>query len=334
MKPRRLRRESQLSSRKVSRDFEFGSSVRIALRSVRIFCGVAIFVSTTAFSLRAQCALDQTRPFASNPCGNAVSVSTSENWRVRYFGVNAAFGALTAGISSRLRGGEFWHPLFSGALGGSLVYFGKLTVGGGAGGEAGLIGRQMGAAGASIVRNASLGKSMFEEFIVPLGPARVYLRIKDSVEAKLKVDLAGSLATIYAATRPHSHFDASASLRAGTPIFVLRRPNDGAVWQGLHIAGVVRVQDDPDLHRRLPSLDAQRRAGIIAHELVHVSQYDFSYIAWAQPGESELLRRIPGGSGISRFVDLSLNVPVWLALNALIAPEKRPWEWEAAQFSR
>lgn len=301
-------------------------------RRVRLLSCLIILVSAAPMSLQAQCAFGDNQSLPPNDCNGSAS-SAGGDLHLRYIAINAALGAVTAGVSSRVRGGPFWRALPGGAFGGALVYFGKLTMSGRSQ-AAGFVGRQIGAAGSSIVQNVSLKKPMLGRFVFPLGPTRLYVRTGDSTGARLKVDLAGTLVTIYAATRPHSRLDVSATLRAGAPIFMLPRPAEGPVWQGWHFAGIIQVRYDPDILRSYPSLQAQRTADAIAHELVHVAQYDFSFIAWTEAGESALLRRIPGGPKVSGFLDLSLNAAVWLGLNALVAPDKRPWEREAMGFTR
>lgn len=293
-----------------------------------IACVVALLV-WPARDIRAQCAFASQVPV--NNCGKRLG--EHESSRGRYFAINSAIGGATAAIASRVRGGPFWSAFARGAIGGSVVYLGKLTVSGRSP-TAGLLGRPIAAVGSSVVRNASLKQSALSEIVFPLGPLRIYVRTKDSLRSRLRLDLAGSIGTIYAATRPHSHFDANASLRALAPVFLLQEVTRGEPWQGRHIAGVIQVQEDPDLLRRSPALQRQRTAAAISHELVHVTQYDFSYIAWTQAGESALLRRVRGGRKIFRFIDLSLNVPVWLGANALISSDKRPWEWEANAIAR
>jgi hypothetical protein len=302
-------------------------------RRVRFLSCLILLVPAAPTCLWAQfCEFGNNQLLPSTNCNGPPALG-ADNPYPRYFAINVALGAVTAGVSSRLHGGPFWRALPTGAFGGALVFVGKLTTSRQSP-AAGIVGRELGAAGSSIVQNVSLNKPMLERFVFPLGPTRLYLRARDSTSARLKIDLAGTLATIYAATRPHSRMDFSASLRAGAPVFMMPRPSSGAVWEGMHLAGIIQVRFDPDLVRNYPSLQAQRTANAISHELVHVAQYDLSFIAWTEAGESALLRRIPGVRKVSGFVDISLNAPIWQALNQLLPNDNRPWEREAMAFTR
>jgi len=301
-------------------------------RRVRFLSCLIILVPAVPTSVRAQCAFGNNQSLPPTDC-NGPAALRADNPYPRYFAINAALGAVTAGVSSHLHGGPFWRALPPGAFGGALVFVGKLTTSRQSQ-AAGFVGREIGAAGSSIVQNVSLNKPMLERFVFPLGPTRLYIRAKDSTSARLKIDFAGTLATIYAATRPHSRMDFSASLRAGAPVFMMPRPTSGAVWEGMHLAGTIQVRFDPGALASYPSLVKQRTADAISHELVHVAQYDFSFIAWTEAGERQLLRRIPGARKVSGFVDLSLNAPIWLALDGLLPHDNRPWEREAMAFTR
>lgn len=287
-----------------------------------------LFVAAMPISLEAQCAFGGNQSIPTTDCPGAGSPSgPSENvLQRRYFVINTAIGATTGGISARVRGGSFWHGFLGGALGGGLVYVGKKTVT--THHEfAGLIGREIGAAGSSIVQNASLNKPMLDRIVVPLGPTRLYIKTGDSSGVRLKIDLAATVATIYAATRPGSRLDISATFRAGAPVFMLPAPTKDPIWQGFHAAGVIQVRD-------YLSLPRESITGTIEHELVHVVQYDFGFIAWTEAPEAALIRRLPGGTRIGRYFDLSLNEPVLLLLNGMIPNDKRPWEREAMNLSR
>ena len=285
-------------------------------RRVQFLSCLIILVPAAPTSLQAQCAFGNNQSLPPTDCNGPPALG-ADNPYPRYFAINAALGAVTAGVSSQLHGGPFWRALPPGAFGGALVFVGKLTTIR-QWQAAGFVGREIGAAGSSIVQNVSLNKPMLERFVFPLGPTRLYLTTRDSTSARLKIDFAGTLATIYAATRPHSRMDFSASLRAGAPVFMVPRPTSGPVWEGRHLAGIIQVVN----------------ANAISHELVHVAQYDFSFIAWTEAGESALLRRIPGARKVSGFVDLSLNAPIWQALNDLLPPDSRPWEREAYSMTK
>ncbi len=68
--------------------------------------------------------------------------------------------------------------------------------------------------------------------------------------------------------------------------------------------------------------------------MIHAIQYDFSFLVWSSPAEEALMKRIPGGKSVNRYLDLGLNVPLWLALNGAIRYDRRPWEREAVTIVR
>lgn len=82
-------------------------------------------------------------------------------------------GGLTAGIVQRLRGGSFSDGFARGAVGGAVAYAGRRIAAERFDG-AGLLGRQVGAVGASVVRNASERRPSLERLFFPAGPLHVY----------------------------------------------------------------------------------------------------------------------------------------------------------------
>jgi hypothetical protein len=295
---------------------------------------VLVLISGNALSLRAQCAFAQDPSFNELNCGTSGSSPSRAITQANLLLINAGIGAVTAGVSSVVRGGPFWRAFAAGAAGGGLVYLGKRTMISRRTASAGFVGRQIEAVGSSMVENASMKKPPFARLVLPLGPLRLNIKARDSVNIRLKFDLAATFVAIYAATRQHSHFDISETFRSGAPVFVQSRTATGPVWQGWHSAGIIRVLYDPDLARTYPAIQDQRTRDAISHELVHVAQYDFSFIAWTETAESALLHHIPGGAQLSTWCDLSLNAPAWQVLDGLIPYEKRPWEREALSINR
>lgn len=204
--------------------------------------------------------------------------------------LNAGLGALTAGLRAKLEGRPFWPAFKNGALGGAITYAGKRIIGTGKPGLR-LIGRQVAALGGSAVRNAGDGRAPFAAAILPLGPARFYV---GEPGLRVKLDLAGSVALLYVATRPHAHFEMGASLAAGTPIFTNVAVGSG-LHQGTHTAGVI-------------GLIGNQSNRAIAHELVHTAQYDFTFIAWANPSKERWFHL---SRGVSSFPATSTWGPTW-----------------------
>lgn len=187
---------------------------------------------------------------------------------------------------------------------------------------AGLIGRPISAAGASIVRNSSLRTPALSELVLPVGFVRLYVTPAREPRVHARVDLPGALATVYCLWDLNWRFSAQASLSAGAPVFYRREGASGIAQQG---AGVVWLTNPANTDADGP---------VFGHERVHVLQYDASFIIFAEPAERWLFARIPRGEQVGRYLDLGLNLPPWWLLNRLIPYEDRPWEREAYFLSR
>jgi len=249
-------------------------------------------------------------------------------------GVNALLGGLTGGAMQMARGGSFQDGFARGSLGGGLIYGGKrIAVERFAG--AGLLGREVAAVGASVVRNASEGRPGLERLVLPLGPVRLHVRNDGGPRLRAKLDLMTLLATGYAVAAPELEWDADASLSAGAPVFrvedrLLRGtggeddPEEiGAA--GITRAGAVYLSD-------FPGLEFEEN---FAHERVHVIQHDAFFWTWTSPAEEWALGLLPGGEALGRHLDLNLSplVTRGLAL-AFKRYEDRPWELEAEFLAR
>ena len=73
--------------------------------------------------------------------------------------------------------------------------------------------------------------------------------------------------------------------------------------------------------------EGHRRA--LAHERVHVVQYDFAFLAWSQPAEARAAEHSPALTTLSRYVDVSANAAFFSVLNAFVPRRLSPWEHEA-----
>jgi hypothetical protein len=251
---------------------------------------------------------------------------------VAYLGGNAILGGVTAGVMRELRGGSFWEAFRVGAVGGSVSYAGKRIAAESFVG-AGLLGREVAALGSSIAHNAADGRTALAEIVLPVGFARLYLR-RDSasllgVAAAAKLDLATLIAAGYLGFTA-DEFDLGASLSTGTPVFVVRERMSEQDWTGLQVAGVIRLTGDPPAGSASGTTFPQA----LAHETVHVLQYDFALLVWSDPAEQWLTARLPGGSWIDRHVHLGLVLPGWALANAVLPYTARPWEQEAHFLTR
>jgi hypothetical protein len=206
-------------------------------------------------------------------------------------GANIALAGVSAAVISKLRGGSFSRALLSGSLGGALVYAGKWVSAEHFDG-AGLLGRELAAVGASVVRNASLDDPILGTVVLPFGPIRIYV-VRDWASRRrmrIKADLPALVSTAYAVWHPKLDLDLARSLSAGTPIFVARESLLGSDRSGMYVAGVIWAKEtDPNV------VVGPTRDLIVAHETVHTIQHDFVFIAWGEPVERWLLGTSPAG---------------------------------------
>lgn len=238
--------------------------------------------------------------------------------------LNAAIGGVTAAIRAQLGGRSFGRAFLRGAAGGAVVYGGKRVIAIPTDGM-GFLGRQISAVGGSIVRNAGDGRSLLAGAVLPVGPVRLYINEPeaDGVGRSLiraRLDLAGTIALGYYATRSGATFDLAASLAQGAPVLTNIRPS-GPIHVAEQAAGVIALVN---------GLEGFQREQAITHESIHVAQYDFAFVAWSLPVERALWRTTFGEkTGPGRYLDLGLNEPARTLLERFIPYQDRPWEREA-----
>ena len=233
------------------------------------------------------------------------------------FGVNTAIGALTGGIGNSARGGSFWRGFVIGAGGGAIVYAGKRITAERFSG-AGLLARETAAVGTSIVANAATNRGAFERLVLPIGPARLYLTRDSTESSRLKIDLPAIIIAAYYGVHSDTELDLGLSFSAGAPVFVDRADGMGTATESI---GVIRLPNATDENTR-------------AHEQVHVSQTDFTFLAWSEPLERRVFSRYNATRTLRRYVDFRLDGFLLLGLNAMIPHASRPWEQEADFLSR
>lgn len=248
---------------------------------------------------------------------------TESNKAARYAvaaGANVALGGLTGGIGEHRRGGSFWRGFVAGAAGGGLTFAGKQVSATRFTG-AGVLGRQMAAVGGSVVNNAAAGRAPFARLVLPLGPVRAYVEPGRSRPIRVKIDAAQLVGIGYAGTRPGAQLDVGASLSSGAPVF---RVGDEWGHRAGHVAGVVLMTDH-----------AIAREGryALAHERVHVGQYDFAFLAWSEPAERWAAERSGVLGRLNRYVDFGANAAFFGALTFVVPPQVSPWEAEAYLLS-
>jgi hypothetical protein len=212
--------------------------------------------------------------------------------------INALASGVTAGALQHFRGESFGDGFVRGALGGSVHYAG-LRVGTQRFDGAGLFGRQVSAAGISMVRNASDGRPLLERMFVPLGPLHLYVDLADGITVQPKVNVSALTVLLSALAEPALDWDAGATLSAGAPVFRAhgrRMISDGRAVDGFAAYGSIFISEIP----------ARRLAHVLAHERAHVLQADWLFLAWSDPMESWLLERVPLGSTLYRYADLNM----------------------------
>ncbi|MBX6364670.1 MAG: hypothetical protein IRZ00_12450, partial [Gemmatimonadetes bacterium] len=243
---------------------------------------------------------------------------------------NALLSAASAGVVQALRGGSFGDGFMRALPGGAAVYLGKRLAAERFDG-AGLIGREVAAAGTSMVRNAAAGAPLLDELILPVGLGRLYLSPRSPHRVRFRVDPVTLGWTVYGALSDDVTLDGGASLSAGAPVFRARNQliaSGSAHAGGLVKAGVIFYGD-------VPAYGPVARERALAHEREHVLQEDFLFGAWIRPAQDWALPRIPGGATLSRYLDLGLSTYILQGFGELI-PEHdvRPWELEAEYLAR
>lgn len=252
--------------------------------------------------------------------------STTAGWVEDFtlLSANVLLSGLTAGLRQELRGGSFRDGFTRGAAGGGAVYAGKRIAAGRFAG-AGLLGRQVGAVGGSVVWNAAEGRGSLSRLMVPLGPARLYVRTGAEAGVIARADLHTLFWMVHGVLEPELRLDVGRSLSAGAPVF--HAPGHSLVWSGIGEAatgftpaGVVFL-GEPSRGTDLESL--------FAHERIHVLQDDHLFLLAGDPLEGWILSRIPGGRVAARYVDLNLGAFLLVPLALRMEYETRPWELEA-----
>ena len=225
---------------------------------------------------------------------------TSPRWMgdAALLSINALASGVTAGALQHFRGESFADGFVRGALGGSVHYAGMRVATQRFDG-AGLLGRQVSAAGVSMVRNASDGRPLLERMFVPLGPLHLYVDLADGVAVQPKINVSALTVLLSALAEPAFDWDAGATLSAGAPVFRLhgrRLISDGREVDGYVGYGAIFLSD----------IRANLLPHVLAHERAHVLQGDWLFLAWSDPMESGILKRVPLGSTLYRYVDFDV----------------------------
>ena len=233
-------------------------------------------------------------------------------------GLNALLGGFTA-VATRLVQGDrdqLHQAFLHGAIGGGLTYAGKRVAVEGWDG-AGLLGRELASVGGSVTRNAGAGRGALEELVLPVGPVRLY--IADG-RVTPRVDVATVIASAAFVAAYNARLDLRESLSAGAMIF-----RAGTPMPGLTSAGAIAVWDNGSM----PGDEGPR---LLAHERVHILQYDQAFLTLDEGLERWLVRRTtaPGRSTFLNHLDFGgLSLGLRSSLAFAVPYASRPWEREA-----
>lgn len=246
-------------------------------------------------------------------------------------GINALLGGIGGGTVRALRGGSFREGFVAGAAGGALVYAGKrLAVERWDG--AGLVGRQVGAVGTSMIRNAADGRAPLERLMVPLWIARLYVTTGPRLSVQPRLDLAGTVSTVYQALDDKSEFDLGRTLSSGAPVF--RVYDAGLEWVAYHRGGVVLLRYSPSSRGSAEIQESVPLEQSAAHERVHVVQMDQAFLLLAAPAEDWLMDRSAMTAKVHRWIDPGVLTAALYLPEILIPYDDRPWEREADFMAR
>lgn len=246
-------------------------------------------------------------------CQATTFAETGVQQELAFVGVNALLGGLTAAAVQWFRGDPVTEAFLVGAVGGGVTYAGKRVAVDDFYG-AGLLGRELASVGGSMVRNASAGRGPLDELVLPVGPVRLYISGDRVVP---RVDL-GTLITAGAFMLTYdARLDVASSISSGAMVFRGETP-----MPGLSSAGAMVVWSD------MPASEGPR---LMAHERVHVLQYDQAYLAWGEALERWGGRQM--GTSVGGMLDhldvgvtaLGLRSGLGLAFDY----HSRPWETEA-----
>jgi len=263
--------------------------------------------------------------------GDVICVFDSPRWagELAAISANGLIGGLTAGVMRHFRGGSFQDGFVRGLLGGVASWAGKHVAARRFDG-AGLIGREVSAVGASMVRNAGEARPLLDRLLLPVGP--VWLEVGGPAHVHARLDVAAAAWLFYAVAEPELDVDAGASLSSGTFVFRTRgkllRKRGADEFAGTAAAGIIFLADVPAYGETY----AKRAA---AHERVHVLQEDQLAILWTDPLAHWAADRIGLPPAVNRFLLYNASTELVGLLGGLIPKyRERPWELEATFFAR
>lgn len=231
---------------------------------------------------------------------------------------NAALGALTAGVGRWMKGESIREGVGVGLAGGTLGYVGRRIAVQDFGG-AGLLGRQVNALGTSLVANAAAARPALSRLDFPIGPVVLRFEPERGPLPAPRVRAWDAAWMISGLLDSRLELDAAESLSAGAPVFHAPAHVLEERAYGKYIGGVI-------------ILPMNQRPSTLAHERVHVLQFDQIHGYWGAPLEGWAASALPGEIASPSWVEGGVAAPLmlWLLGEGLsLDPDNRPWEAEA-----
>ena len=246
--------------------------------------------------------------------------------RVAHLAVNGALGGFSAAMFALARGKNPWRAALMGFGGGVVMGAGKQVAGTAFDGS-GLVGRQLAALGTSFVRSASEDTMLV---LVPIGPMTLEVRPRAADRLRSRVNLVGSATVLYYIIRADTRIDLDATLSAGAPVF--RFPTETVSTRDGIIFG--RMDFGTIIIGTASSAVDERRRMTLAHEAIHLGQYDFLEHALTLPPERAILRKLGVGERFLRHIDVgAMSVMLAGVLHMQMSYDARPWEREAVMLT-
>jgi hypothetical protein len=243
----------------------------------------------------------------------------SPQGRASNVAVNGALGAVTATVRQAICGCFSWRGVAQGAAGGAMMSVGK-QIAGADFVASGLIGRQVNAVGVSAI--ASTGRE-HPLLLLPVGPVTLHLRPGTGEPLRARVDLVDLTVLALVALDSDMKVHWPSTIAAGAPVILHDREwlAHGYEAHGFALLGNVFVQS-----RFSPLV----RRELVAHEAIHVLQWDALRQLATHPAERSVVRRFPRVEGYTSFLDVGLVAPAAILLLGSVIPYyHQPWEKEA-----
>jgi hypothetical protein len=240
--------------------------------------------------------------------------------RAEDLGINAAIGLATASVWSLARGHGFKEAIWRGLIGGMTIGVARQVAASPFNGS-GLIGREMSAAGISVITSAG---SEHTTLAFPIGP--VELQLVDGRVFDWRVNATYAAAAIINSVSRTTQIDSKLSLYSGTFVFrddreTLHTSNGEA--RGSEFFGGIKLA-------KSAFNGSGGTPNVLFHENVHVLQDDYLALAVANPIERLILDRSAIGRRITRHIDVGLLSLGFNGLaNGIVPYSARPWEREA-----